>query len=355
MLSPSPKLTGGVIDFVEMVRANFSSHVFCTTQVGNDGSKLPLAVRLARDGWSFVRSILRMHPEVVHLNPSLDRSIVREGFYLLLARIVYRGPIVVFVHGWEEVWAARISGSPLPRSLFRAVFRRADRIYVLATSFRDQLVALGIDQTRVRVTSTMVDMNQFRGLVRSRPVDDGSLRLLFMSRLVPRKGAIETVRAFALLADAFPSLRLCCAGDGPERSSLQHWVSERGLADRVSFPGFVRGQAKAQLMLDSDVFVFPTSYGEGCPVTLLEAMAAGLPVVTAEAGGIPDVAQDGVHGRVLAKQPGAQAVADAIGQLLADPAALRRVGQANAIEAARRFDSVHWCRALEGDYAQLLQ
>mgnify|MGYP002381603292 CR=1 FL=1 len=357
MLSPSPARTGGVIDFVRMVAASLSSKCeLLTTTVGGDDSRLPMPVRLLRDGWALLKTIWLARPDLIHLNPSLDRAIVRDGFYLLLARLVHRGPVVVFIHGWEESWEARIGGSLPLRALFRLVFGRADRIYVLATRFREELASWGLEPDRLRVTSMLYDATQFNGLTRRRPLptDANGLQLLFMSRLVRNKGAFETLQAFAAVAASFPTMRLVCAGDGPEKEGLQRWAHTHGLSEhQVSFPGFVRGSEKAQLLLDSDLFVFPTHYGEGCPVSLLEAMAAGMPVITADAGGIADVFRDGSNGVLLRAGPDYQAVAEALGRMVSDVDALRHMGHENHETASGRFEARAWCRVLEADYASL--
>ena len=77
---------------------------------------------------------------------------------------------------------------------------------------------------------------------------------------------------------------------------MEQWVKTKGLADRVRFPGYLRGKEKTQVLLNSDLFVFPTYHGEGCPVSLLEAMAAGLPVVATRVNGVPEIIEDGKNG-----------------------------------------------------------
>lgn len=341
-----------------MVSAHVSSQCkVTTTTVGGDDGKVPLPLRMLRDGWQLVRAIRRTRPDVIHLNPSLDRAIVRDGLYLLLARLVHRGPLVVFIHGWTDGYEEKISRSALLVWLFRFVFGPASQVYVLAAKFRDRLIAWGLDPARIRATSTMYDAAQFEGLQRRRPVpaQPNELQLLFMSRLVPRKGALESLEAFAKLSDAEPGIRFVCAGDGPARPALEAAAKALQHDGGVHFPGFVRGAEKAQLLLDSDIFVFPTYYGEGCPVSLLEAMAAGLPVLTADAGGIADLFDTGAKGILLAARPDAAAVAAALRSMSRDVDELRRMGLENQALASTRFEARAWCRTLEADYAGLIE
>jgi glycosyltransferase involved in cell wall biosynthesis len=269
--------------------------------------------------------------------------------------LVHRGPTVVFIHGWDPRWEKLIASSPVLRFLFRKTFGRVERVYVLARKYRDRLTQWGLDPQRVQCTSTMFDGSLFEGIVRTRPrpTKGDEVQVLFMSRLVREKGALETIEAFATVAAETPGLRLVCAGDGPQRAALQEWVEAHGLNGRVTFPGFVRGARKAQLLLDSDLFVFPTRHGEGCPVSLLEAMASGLAIVTTDAGGIADVFQGGHNGILLESGTDSALVAGAIRSLIGDVDRLRDIGQQNASSAQKRFEADPWCRRLEEDYLAL--
>jgi glycosyltransferase involved in cell wall biosynthesis len=159
-----------------------------------------------------------------------------------------------------------------------------------------------------------------------------------MSRFVAEKGIHELLQAFVRLAEEFPGLRLVLLGDGPERPALEARAQEAGLAERVDFAGYVRGHEKAQALVDADIFVFPTFYGEGCPVVLLEAMAAGLPVITHGAGGIPDVFEDGRNGILLSTVTD-ESVADAVRRMLTAPEDRSAIGAHNRREAWAKYEA----------------
>jgi glycosyltransferase involved in cell wall biosynthesis len=192
------------------------------------------------------------------------------------------------------------------------VFGKAPLILVLASRFRDTLIDMGFKPDQIRVITTMFDGSMFTGINRQ---DNDSPSLLFLSRFIPEKGIYELFEAFAGLTRRFPDLSLVMAGDGPERKRMVQWVQAHGLTDRVRFPGYLRGPAKAHALLNAEMFVFPTYHCEGCPVSLLEAMAAGLPVVTTRAGGIPDIFRDGENG-ILLKEVSPASIEHAIEKLL---------------------------------------
>lgn len=115
--------------------------------------------------------------------------------------------------------------------------------------------------------------------------------VLFIGRLEKRKGMKYLLEAFALLQKTHPDVRLVIAGDGPDRAKLEAFVAEKEL-DHVSFEGFVDERRKQELLKDAALFCSPALYGESFGIVLLEAMAAGLPVVAGDNPGYESVMQE---------------------------------------------------------------
>jgi len=103
--------------------------------------------------------------------------------------------------------------------------------------------------------------------------------ILFLGRLVPRKGCVQLLEAFSLLHKHHPNVRLTIAGDGPERKKLEKVIAQQGLTDAVNFLGYVEEQQKPQLLRGAKLVCFPSLYGESFGIVLIEAMAAGAGVV----------------------------------------------------------------------------
>lgn len=112
-------------------------------------------------------------------------------------------------------------------------------------------------------------------------------------------------------------------------------------------------ETKAQILQDSDLFVFPTSYAEGCPASLLEAMGAGLPCITTGVGGIPDVFEDKVNGVIL-PEASAGAVADAVLAFLSDGQRMEAMSRENRCTAWKRFESSIVSSRIAADYRQIV-
>ncbi|HEY9197911.1 MAG TPA: glycosyltransferase family 4 protein [Gammaproteobacteria bacterium] len=333
---------GGVVNFVALLRRFFNREIeYSQFKIGRrKGGRVLLlqplvpvfdALRL----WSLLR---QRRYDAYHVNPSLNySSLVRDGLFMLVLRLMRARNVIVSFHGWSERVEKQISRSKILSWLFRAVFGYADHTLVLAEDFRSWLIGNGFEEGRVHLFTTMFDSDEFAGMDRP-SAQRNEFRILFLSRLVREKGMYELADAFRALSRDYPELRLVFAGNGPEEATLRQYVEGAGLAERVEFLGYVRGADKVRAFAQSGMFVFPTYYGEGCPVSLLEAMAAGLPVITSPVGGIPHIVQDGVNG-ILLDSVSSESVEKAMRRLLDDAGLRHEIGARNADEAWRKYSA----------------
>ena len=168
-----------------------------------------------------------------------------------------------------------------------------------------------------------------------------------VGRLDPVKGHDLLIRAFAKLQD--PQARLILIGDGEKRAEYETLAQELGISDRVRFTGW--REDVGDLLEALDLFVFP-SRNEGMGRAAVEAMAAGLAVVAARTGGLPEVVRDGETG-LLVPPDDADALAAAIARLLARPEERMAMGEAGR-KLAQNFGAERMCERLETLYARLL-
>jgi sugar transferase (PEP-CTERM/EpsH1 system associated) len=174
-----------------------------------------------------------------------------------------------------------------------------------------------------------------------------------VGRLQDVKDQATLIEAFALLCARRPALRaglrLAVVGDGPLRARLAQKAQDAGVADLVWFPG-ARNDIP-ELMRSFDLFAL-SSIAEGTPVTLLEAMACGLPVVATAVGGIPEVVQDGVNGALVpASNPAA--LAQALGRYVDERALVARHGAAARANIERHYSVAAMVGAYTALYDQL--
>jgi len=171
---------------------------------------------------------------------------------------------------------------------------------------------------------------------------DGPLRILTVGRLAGVKGQVVLLEAFAALGG---DAELDVVGDGPLRDELPRRAVALGIADRVRFHGALGHDRVAALYARADVFCLP-SFAEGLPVVVLEAMAAGLPVVTTAITGVPEAIADGEDGLLV--RPGrADELRAALARLLGDPSLRARLGAAARVRIEREL-------TVEASTAQIL-
>lgn len=328
-----PEVQGGVATFWKAVRPFMGpsvEYLVVGRRTGQCGVAAT-ATRLVADRRRLRAALDSRRFDLVHVNPSLGpKALLRDGLNLLSVR--RRGlPALVFIHGWDQETEARLRGPGL--ALFRRTFLRADAIIVLAREFERKLRGLGY-RGPIHVTTTAVPDDAFAAAPRRAAAQD-AVRLLYLSRFEPRKGVLETIQAFALLKKSHPGLALTLAGAGLELPAVSALIGDLGLRD-VTLTGHVSGAAKARAFSEADIFLFPSSYGEGMPTVVLEAMAGGLPVVTRPVGGLADFFESGRMG-FATDSVDPHAIAPLIERLIADPHARQTMGDYNRQYARRRF------------------
>ena len=160
--------------------------------------------------------------------------------------------------------------------------------------------------------------------------------LIFVGRLAGIKGVPLLLEALMRLRDAHPDARLTLIGDGPERAELEAITQKMGLADIVTFTGYLGQKEVAEHLGRSDILVLP-SFAEGMPVVLMEAMAARRPVIATRVAGVQELVEDGVSGRTI--PPGdVDTLTASLDTLLSNPALCLEMGAAGRAKVEAEFD-----------------
>lgn len=346
---------GGVRSIVDMMMENFSSKVepieMLIGQRINQSSRVRRVYYTVIDSILLAMTVIKRDISLVHLNPSLDsKSLMRDGLFLVILRIMGFRRTVVFFHGWDDATEKRLRRSVTRRRLFRLVYGSAAVILVLGSRFKASLVGMGIEPEKIKVITAMFDGQLLAGNSKDRN-DDGKI-IIFLSRLIKEKGIFELLDAFDVISRRFPDATLIIAGDGPDRNGIESWVKQHHLESRITLPGYLRGENKMTALRGADAFVLPTYHGEGCPVALLEAMAAGLAIITTPVGGIPDVFVDGENG-ILLGAVSAGEIVEAVEKLFLNAEFFRRVKDNNQRKAWESYEANVVTRKIELIYTEV--
>lgn len=320
----------------------------------------------ARNVWLGVRHaaelkylLLRHRPDVVYFEVSQNAwAFLRDSQFMLLPRLV--GAKVATRLNGSDFRNFHDAAHPLLRRWMQLTLRRLDGVAVLGESLRglfDGLVAP--DRIGVVPNGTADLFSERAG---PQPADRRAsagepLTVLYLGALYKPKGILDFLEAARLMRAAGSRARFVAAGawfDAATRREAESKIDADGSRSAVELPGVVAGDAKRELLMRSDVLVFPGVQNEGQPYVILEAMAASLPVVSTARGAIEDMVVNERTGFIVPiRDPGA--IAGALRRLEVDPAARRALGRAGRERYLDRFTDevtiqqlVDWLRNVAG-------
>lgn len=279
-------------------------------------------------------SFFREHAvDVVHTH-SLDPM-----FYGGIAARIARVPLLIHTQHNTHLRTA----SPRERLKFRLAQWLFDNVVAVSAETGRVLAEFGVLADRRAIILNGIDLACFRPQERlldgARP--DDALVIGTVARLASEKGLDRLIKAFGKLYISHRSARLVIAGDGPLRAALEEQVCHAGLSESVYFLGY-RSDVEAVLS-EFDLFVLP-SLTEGIPLALLEAMAAGVPVLATAVGGVPEVVEDGRSGRLVPPDD-VEALHQALEHLAGDPTARAHFARAARARVEHLFDLEAMARA----------
>lgn len=301
------------------------------------GSRLKKAACFAGGWLKSLWILLTDRPDVVHLHVSERGSVYRKALLTKLAKLFGR-KVILHMHGAEfESWYEALDGRGQQR--VRACLNNADCILILGEYWRAFISGLVEDASKIRVL-----YNAVAALPENR-YNPEAANLLFLGEVGERKGAYDLLRAIQRVnADLPAETKLLLYGPNPEGDILERILS-LGLGERVRYCGWADRKKKEEAFAQTAISVLP-SYHEGLPMTILEAMAHGIPCISTPVAAIPE-AVDETNGVLV--QPGdIPALGDAILGLLRDQEARK----AKSTHAHDRIDKLF---SMENHRNSLLQ
>lgn len=339
MLGAAPETRGSIAAVVDAYRRHGLFRRWPVDYVATRGPGRRPGVAL-RAAARFAALLARSPRAVVHIHASARAGFWRDCAYAGVA-LALRCPVILHLHGGELEAFFDALGNPA-KAVVRGLLERCELVAVPSQRLAGFLRAVS---PRIRTASLPHPVPMPAAQDAPRPN-----LILFLGRLEPHKGIFDLLEAVARLRAAVPDVRLVCAGEG-SRLAVARYAEHLGIADAVKFTGWVGPSGKRALLDSAAVYALP-SYAEGMPMGLLEAMAAGMPVIASPVGGMPEVVVDGVTGFLAA--PGDIATLERLlRKLLLDRALGARVGAAARETVRLRFSPERALARLEALYAGL--
>jgi phosphatidylinositol alpha-mannosyltransferase len=306
--------------------------------------------------------------DVLHVMMPYSPMMAKKVIMQAPATTTIVGTFHILPQSWLVRWSTHALGTWLGKSL-----RRFDQVFAVSSSAA-RFTELAFGVRNVTVLSNVVDVDHFK---RAEPFakyrQKDMLTVMFLGRLVPRKGCIDLLRAIGMLCNEDGSLKkngggsasdvaevtkairtkiqVVICGKGPQTAELQQVAERLGIANLVEFTGFVSEKDKPRYYASADVMVFPSTGGESFGIVLIEAMASGRPVVLA--------ASNPGYATVMEPQPGqmfAPGISRELAQLLSHFAGQKEARQAAVVwqrEYVQRFDVNAVGQKLVSEYLRL--
>lgn len=305
------------------------------------------------NGWVWLRFffhlcwvIYRRRVELVHVNSYIP------GNYVRLAAALMQVPVVI------DHWHGFTRFSRKRRLICRALGRFTDLSLAVSRGVKDYLVAeIGLDPAKIRVVPNGVDVAAIDAarpgpeVRRELGLPEGVPVIGLVGRLDHwGKGHKELFEAVVGLKASHP-VQALIVGGGRREAEVRQLAASLGLAESVHFLG--QRHDVPDLLHAMDIFVLP-SYSEGVSLALLEAMAAGLPVIATAVGGLPEVVEDGETGLLIPPKD-ADALAGALERLLADPALVQRLGANARAQVRENYSLDRLGREINEIYGELVE
>ena len=281
-----------------------------------------------RNLWDLMRLCMRRKPDLVYLPIAQNIAYLRDGMFIVIARFFSKAKIIIHLHG----------------SYFR-------RYYDNTNWFMKKFIGFTMKQVNAAIVLGECLKYIFGGWVKdiqvvpngtpfNSKIEDkfkrniSSVTISYLGNLLESKGVLDTIKAAKIVTNKYPKVRFKFAGawrakEIEKKKSAFRFIQENHLEDRIEFVGRILADEKEKFLLDADIFVFPSWYKyEGHPIVVIEAMAAGCPVVsTKNVGAIPETVIDGKTG-ILVEKKNPEAIAQAITKLIEHPELRIKMGMA---------------------------
>ncbi len=343
--------------------ARFEQAVCCISRLGMAAHLLGAHVRRFDMGkgderallmpWQIAKLIRRERPDIIHTQSwaGMDGVIARA----ITRPFLKTGKLVHSEHGRNLPY---IHHEPLKRKLMRrCAYELADAVFVVSEEMREFFCReTGFAPERMRVIHNGVDVAEIeradpRGVREEFGLAPSDFVIGTVARFQATKDLPTLVRAFAQLRQRQPRVKLLLIGDGAERARLEQLADELNSATDVIITGIRHDVPR--LLRALDVFAL-SSLSEGLPISVLEAMAAGLPVVATRVGMLPELLREGENGFLVAPRD-FETLAERLAQLAANRELARRLGAAGKQTVARDYSLAAMLRRYEELYLSLLK
>lgn len=264
--------------------------------------------------------------KILHIHHASRGSFMRKSLLVLIGKI-FGKKIILHIHGGG--FHNYYRRSKLMKPFIRWTLEHADAVVCLSEMWKEYYSST-FRLKHLAIINNVIEKPTITG----EHMQNGSLRMLFLGHVTEKKGVFDLLQVLANNRDQFRHKVKVTIGGVGEVERLEKTISEQQFNGDVKFAGWVNGGKKAELLNNCDIYVLP-SYFEGLPISILEAMSYGKPVISTNVGGIPEIVKPGYNGWLF--QPGDQEALNAIIREAMDNQELLKQYGNNSLSISKKY------------------
>lgn len=257
-----------------------------------DGNKFEKLIKGVFGYFSFIRVILFKKPDLVHIHSSFGPSFYRKIPFIYMAS--WKNiPIINHIHGadFNEFY---VNAKDHKRKKIKKIYNKCSCLIALSDEWKENLSTI-VPENKIKVIENYSIIHSDAFLEKQHRSCNNTV--LFLGEIGKRKGCYDIPEVIENVSKEISNVKFIIAGAGTEfdEESIKQMIKEKNIENNVFFPGWVSNEKKDNLLKKADIFFLP-SYNEGMPMSILDAMGYGLPIVSTNVGGIPKIVHNGING-----------------------------------------------------------
>lgn len=328
MIGPGKMVKGGISTVVDNYYALGLDQLVDLTYLPTmeDGAKIKKLIVAAGAYMRFGRLV--KNSDIVHVHMAAQASFGRKALFIEKAHKAGK-KIIIHEHAADFDKFFFEESDDAKREKIKHIFSIADRVIVLSEEWAYFFEKNVCDSGKIEILYNGVVLPEYE------KEDYHDHNVLMLGRLGQRKGTYDLLKAVPMVVKSIPDVRFYLGGDG-DVEQCKSIVKRNNLEQNVFFLGWVRDKEKEKQLKRCSTFILP-SYYEGMPMSVLEAMSYGLATISTNAGGIPQIIEDGVDG-IRVDAGSVEAITTALVQVLENEEGRKRLGKAGRSKIERKFD-----------------
>ena len=293
MVVPNPKVKGGIAAVINGYMGSSLEQDYNIKYVESymEENKMKKLVKGICGYFNFAKTLIVNKPDLIHIHSSFGPSFYRKIPFIYMASLAKK-PIINHIHG-ADFETFFINANDRKKRLIKRVYNKCSILVALSEEWKEKLSSI-VPEEKIKVVENYSILKE--DAMNARLNRTCNKKILFLGEIGKRKGCYDIPPIAKKINGIFPEVEFVIAGSG-EVENLKSILSKKGLDKNVIFPGWVRDDRKDKLLRECDIFFLP-SYNEGMPMSILDAMGYGLPIVSTNVGGITKIVLDGENGYI---------------------------------------------------------